>query len=338
MLMLRNGSALLLRRRMSATAPNKWVVEMTKDNANEVLSSSSPVVVDLYADWCQPCKMLTPKLESHVAALKGKVTLAKVNVDTQPDIAQSFRVESLPTVLGVHERRMLDSFVGVPSDERLAEFFSKVSAVGGESVNDGDTDERVQESSDDDALSKLTAAELIERAAGEHVSSGDAIALLQMALARDDATKVERFQASVRLSERAHQAGNVEAASAFAKDVRANYSAELELAAHRELNVLLATIEFDIDALESGANEANIDALRKHADANPSDVDARLECAKACFAQSRIDDGVAECLVVLKEDRFNVATKELLFATLNRLGPAHPSVLAARRRLANLMF
>ena len=81
---------------------------------NDVLvrSDTVPVIVDLWAPWCGPCKSLSPIIERVVEATGGAVELVKVNVDENPMIAQSFQVQSIPAVFAINERQIVDRFIG----------------------------------------------------------------------------------------------------------------------------------------------------------------------------------------------------------------------------------
>ncbi len=65
----------------------------------DVLQSSEPVVVDFFADWCGPCKAMAPALEQVAAELKGKVKVAKIDVDRNPNITQQYRIQAMPTLM-----------------------------------------------------------------------------------------------------------------------------------------------------------------------------------------------------------------------------------------------
>ena len=95
---------------------------------NDVLvrSDSVPVIVDLWAPWCQPCKTLSPILERVVADSGGAVELVKVNVDENPVIAQSFQVQSIPAVFAIRERRLVDQFIGAQGEAAVREFVGKL--------------------------------------------------------------------------------------------------------------------------------------------------------------------------------------------------------------------
>ena len=85
----------------------------TTDNFDtEVLGSEIPVLVDFYADWCGPCKMMGPVVEELAAAYEGKVKIGKLNVDTDPEIAQRYRVMSIPTFLFVKNGEAVGTSVG----------------------------------------------------------------------------------------------------------------------------------------------------------------------------------------------------------------------------------
>jgi putative thioredoxin len=87
-------------------------------------SHEVPVLVDLWAPWCGPCRTLGPVLEEVVTATGGKVDLAKVNVDENPQISQAFRVQGIPAVYALKDGKVVDGFVGAqpkPAVEKLVE-------------------------------------------------------------------------------------------------------------------------------------------------------------------------------------------------------------------------
>jgi putative thioredoxin len=85
-------------------------------------SMSVPVVVDLWAPWCEPCKTLGPIIERVVAATNGKVVLAKVNIDENPGIAQAFRVQSIPAVFAVADGRAMPMFQGAQPEHVVKQY------------------------------------------------------------------------------------------------------------------------------------------------------------------------------------------------------------------------
>ena len=89
-------------------------------------SNTTPVVVDLWAEWCGPCKTLGPILEQVIAETEGQVVLAKVDVDANPQTAQAFRVQSIPAVYAVADGKVVDGFVGAQPEEAVREFVAKL--------------------------------------------------------------------------------------------------------------------------------------------------------------------------------------------------------------------
>jgi thioredoxin len=93
-------------------------------------SHAVPILLDLWAPWCGPCRQLTPVLESAVSATGGRVKLAKLNTDANPDLAQALKVSSLPTVLAVFQGKVVDQFVGLQSAQKVSELVARLVALG----------------------------------------------------------------------------------------------------------------------------------------------------------------------------------------------------------------
>jgi len=95
-------------------------------------SAEVPVVVDLWAPWCGPCTTLGPLLEQAVAATDGAVDLVKVNVDENPAISGSFRVQSIPAVFAIRDGAVVDQFIGAQPEPVVREFVERLVPVRSE--------------------------------------------------------------------------------------------------------------------------------------------------------------------------------------------------------------
>lgn len=92
----------------------------------EALKSDVPVIVDFYADWCVPCKMFGPTVEAIAAEYEGKVKVGKLNTDQNPEIAQKYRIMSIPTVIYIKDGEVVDTVVGAESKAQMAARIDKL--------------------------------------------------------------------------------------------------------------------------------------------------------------------------------------------------------------------
>ena len=93
--------------------------------SNEVLNSELPVIVDFWAEWCAPCKMLTPILEELSNEMNSRVSFVKVNLDENQDLAMKYSIRSIPSLLIFKEGKHVDTKVGLSSKEDLESWISE---------------------------------------------------------------------------------------------------------------------------------------------------------------------------------------------------------------------
>src|ERR1700761_5018897 len=134
-------------------AGSAFVFEVTEEtfNTDVVLRSrTTPVIVDLWAEWCGPCKQLSPVLEKLANEAAGAWVLAKIDVDANPRLAQAFQAQSIPMVAAIVGGQMVDAFLGAIPESQIRQWLTQVLAVadqigvgapgasGGPGADDGD--------------------------------------------------------------------------------------------------------------------------------------------------------------------------------------------------------
>ena len=152
------------------------ILEVDEQNfAAQVVERSRerPVVVDFWAAWCGPCRQLTPALESAARAREGKIDLAKVDVDANPQLAQSFQVQGIPAVKAFKDGRVVDEFTGALPPVQVERFF--------DGLVPSEADALAQSTGDETALRR--ALELDPR----HLGAATALGLLLLRRGEPDA-------------------------------------------------------------------------------------------------------------------------------------------------------
>ena len=108
-------------------APN--IIILTQANVPaEVLQSSSPILVDFWAEWCGPCKMLSPILDELAQEYSGRVRIGKVNIDEAQELAAQYGIRSIPTLLLFKQGQVTEQLVGLRSKRDLKASFDRVAA------------------------------------------------------------------------------------------------------------------------------------------------------------------------------------------------------------------
>ncbi len=107
----------------------KNLVEISEHNfETEVLQAPTPVVVDFYAPWCGPCKMIAPLLEQFAAEFEGRIKFAKVNVDDAPELAGRYEVTGVPTLASFQGGQLADTMVGFGGTKALKSWLESLAS------------------------------------------------------------------------------------------------------------------------------------------------------------------------------------------------------------------
>lgn len=105
------------------------VMEVTESNfEQEVMKATTPVLVDMWAAWCGPCRLIAPVVEELAGIYQGKIKMGKLNVDDHPQIAARFRIMNIPTLLLFKGGQELDRIIGVVPKEELTRRIERVIA------------------------------------------------------------------------------------------------------------------------------------------------------------------------------------------------------------------
>lgn len=103
------------------------VLKITKENyETEVLKSDKLVLIDFYADWCGPCKMMSPIIDEIAEEVGNKIKVGKINVDENQELAMEYEVMSIPTIIILQNGEVKNSFVGAREKEEIISYLEKI--------------------------------------------------------------------------------------------------------------------------------------------------------------------------------------------------------------------
>jgi putative thioredoxin len=296
----------------TAQPGGSWVIDVTEENfQTEVIDRSLtvPVVLDLWADWCQPCKQLSPILERLANSAGGRWVLAKIDVDANQRLAAAFGVQGIPAVFAVVKGQPLPLFTGALPEANVRQYIDELLRVAVQNGVAGTVPPL-----NDQAPAGAGAEDQSAAAAG---AAGEA----QPAGPHDD-PDLDAAMAAI-------DAGDLDAAIAAYEKVLANRPDDAEARSG------LAAVQ-----LVKRTNELDEAAVRRTADDRPTDVTAQIEAADLDMIADKVDEAFERLIEAVRqtsgEDRD--AARTHLLGLFEVAGSDDPRVSRARTKLANALF
>ncbi|WP_193165927.1 thioredoxin [Microbulbifer hainanensis] len=269
---------------------NEFIVDVTAENAQQVLIEESmqrPVVVDFWADWCEPCKQLMPVLEKLAQEYAGQFLLAKVNADTEQMLAGQLGVRSLPTVMVLKEGQPVDGFAGVQPEQQIREMLDKYLPKpcdlkleqGQKLVAEGKLDEALPvlrqaytESEERADIAKQLAAVLLELNRAQEAET-----VLGKILLADQDSDYQQLMSQLELKQQAADSPEIQALQQAVAQNPDDYKSAMDLAVqysqshrHQEaLDLLLNILRSDLNYADGAAKQAYLDIVKSLGGGDP---------------------------------------------------------------------
>jgi putative thioredoxin len=294
-------------------APGATADGLIKDTSTQTFvkdvieeSKRQPVLVDFWAEWCGPCKQLTPILEKVVRAAKGKVKLVKMDIDKHPTVPGQLGIQSIPAVFAFSNGQPVDGFLGALPESQVLAFVERVtkSRIGG--------DEKDTLQAADAALSSGdpgTAAELYAKVLAQDAANVVALAGLARAYVKTGALE--------------------QAKQTLAMVPETKRTDPAVTAAHAA-----------IDLAEQAKAVGPIGDLEAKVAANPLDHQARFDLAVALNSKGRRQQALDHLIEIVRRDRKwnDDGARKQLVQFFEAWGPTDPATVEGRKRLSSILF
>ncbi len=264
-------------------------------------SMNKPVLVDFWADWCQPCQTIMPMLAKLAEEYAGKFELAKVNADAEQELAAHFGIKSLPTMKLFFKGQIVDERMGAVPESDIREMLDK------HIVSESD--------------------QLIQAAtmAYQQGHTEQALEMLNQALARDP----DNAELKISIAQMVHAQGDSTSALTLLDSLDEDGN-KLDPAVKLRAEINLAAQLADLPAL---------DEIEQRLSQNPADLEALLQKSRHLVARGDYDDAMECLLTIMRNDRSfeDDAGRTGLLEIFDLLGGEHPSVQKYRRKLFTLL-
>jgi len=295
-----------------ATPPPDLIKETTTQTfMKDVIEESrrQPVLIDFWAEWCGPCRQLTPVLEKAVRAAKGKVKLVKMNIDQHPAIPGQMGIQSIPAVIAFVNGQPADGFMGAIPESQVNAFIEKltrgVPAAGEPSI-----------------------AEILKEA-DALLAEGDPAGAAQVyaeALSLD-ATNIAALAGLAKCYVTTGAVDQAKNTLAMVPESKRNDPA-------------VKAVQAAIDLAEQAKSVGPIGELEQKVAANPLDHQARFDLATALNAMGKRSDATTQLLEIVKRDRKwnDDAARKQLVQFFEAWGGADEATIEGRKRLSTILF
>ena len=269
-------------------------------------SKRQPVLIDFWAEWCGPCKQLTPLLEKAVKAAKGKVKLVKMNIDQHPAIPGQMGIQSIPAVIAFVNGQPADGFMGALPESQVVAFLERLTK--GKIAPD-----------DQDVLKAADAA----------LAEGDAASAAQLyaQLLQEDAQNVQALAGLTRCYVETGALEQAKQTLAMVPEAKQN---EAPVAAARAA----------LEVAEQAKSLGPVGDLEQKVAANPLDHQARFDLALALNANGKREEAAQHLLEIVKRDRkWNEdGARKQLVQFFEAWGPTDEATVNGRRKLSSILF
>lgn len=278
------------------------IVNLDLQNFQQVLLEGSKeklIIIDFWADWCEPCKQLMPVLEKLAMQYSDQVILAKINCDEQQELAAQFGIRSLPTVAFFKDGQPVDSFGGVKTEGEIREILTK----------------HLPSPSDDLSQQAQTA-----------MGEGDANTAYTLAKQAYDLDNTN-MQALKLLAEAAVDAGRLDQAKELV--------AKIPLV---EQDSDYQRIKGKLELAEDAADSPELRALQEQVENNPDDLALKLQLALKFHEANRDEEALQQVFIVLGKDVNFADAKKYALDIINSLPDGDPLAATYRRKLYSTMY
>ena len=293
----------------AAPAANDLIKDGTDATfVDDVLKASQtvPVIIDLWAPWCGPCKTLGPMLEKAVLNARGAVKLVKINVDENPQLSRQLRVQSIPAVYAFKGGQPVDGFVGALPESQIKAFVEGLTGdLGPSSIDEILAEAKAAREGGDLQMAGAAYAEVVR------MEPGNVAALAGLAQVYVDSGDFDRAAQTLTL----------------VPPDKTNDPA---------VRAVDAAIQLQAQAKPAGETQA----LEAKVAANPADHQSRYDLAVALAAANRREEAVDHLLEIIRRDRTwnDAAARKQLVTLFEAFGPKDEVTQSGRRRLSSLLF
>ena len=272
------------------------------DATFDEITKTGWVLVDFWAPWCGPCKQLTPVLEKIISSSPNKITLAKVNIDENQQIAAQLRIQSIPAVFAFKNKKVVNAFQGVISEKDFIDFIEK---SGGKKLKEDLRNFYNEIKNLIDNKKFIEAKEKILVFFSEN--TGDAVAIslyLECLLGQKEFTEIDEFVSSL----------------------------DEEMKKNQEIDKIIKKIKI----VKGSKSSESIDILLEKNKSDPKNIKILLEIAEYYFSSGEYENAFPFLLNNYSKDKEKIKKKLVEF--FEALGNEHEATKTYRKQLSSLLF